>query len=96
MEEVNISGMKRVRGLAISYISFWIDNVQKKIVKTNVSVSLGDFFSLSFAWLLYLLFKISHYNFLQDNFSGSNIDSFQAALLYQYGVNLWGIFQLFS
>lgn len=54
------------------------------------------FLSLSFVWLLYLLFKISYYNFLQDNFSDSSIDSFQAALLYHYGVNLWGIFQLFS
>lgn len=56
IEEVDIGGMKHLRGLVIDLISFSIDSVQKKNVKTNISVSLGGFFNLFFCD--YLIFHL--------------------------------------
>lgn len=52
IEELDIGGMKHLRGLVTDLISFWIDRVQKKICKTNISVSLDDFLNLFFVTIV--------------------------------------------
>lgn len=52
IEELDIGGMKHLTGLGIDFISFWIDNVQKKIVKTNISVSLDEFLNRFFVTIV--------------------------------------------
>lgn len=52
IEELDIGGMKHLTSLGIDFISFWIDNVQKKIVKTNISVSLDEFLNRFFVTIV--------------------------------------------
>lgn len=52
IEELDIGAVKHLTGLGIDFISFWIDNIQKKIVKTNISVSLDEFLNLFFVTIV--------------------------------------------